>query len=506
MGINASANSLALNTYFKEKRRTATGLSWTATGLGPIFMPYIVNGLLDSFGFQGTLLLFSGLAMHAIACSLLYQPVQWHVKTLPNETSPEDPFKEAEYKCKFCRLHSRKSRSLFSSQYLYNADDWSATGYEIIDPGIPMMSEANDGYFTPKRSLHNSKLSLVGKIDSLRTSSQNLAASRRPSYANTLNSNTERREKKKSTAIRIDEHPTEDCPSYKAPQDMSSDHSSNLQNSNLVDKKYTEDKYLLDNHSCTSYKHSHKLKRSNTFNTEQEVLKVASEKLEEFADNKNNDSKPLKLKCTCVEDKQLILTAMQASNNDNGDDDDHSENPKSRSLLQKFTVFFDLDLLKDLTYVNLMVGITVANFAELNFSILTPFVLKDFGFTQGQIALAMSLLGAMDISVRFFIPFVAGKIGWQNNTFFLFGVLGMALGRIVLAHFRSYSVVLVAAAWIGLNKGLRTIFMALVIPSYVTLDRLPAASGLQLAFAGIFFFLMGPVVGKYNFFIEFYLS
>lgn len=51
------------------------------------------------------------------------------------------------------------------------------------------------------------------------------------------------------------------------------------------------------------------------------------------------------------------------------------------------------------------------------------------------------------------------------------------------------------SCWIGLNKGLRTVFMALVIPSYVPLDRLPAASGLQLLFAGIFYFIMGPIIG-----------
>lgn len=41
-GITMSANSLALNTYFKQKRRIATGLSWTCTGMGPIIMPQVI--------------------------------------------------------------------------------------------------------------------------------------------------------------------------------------------------------------------------------------------------------------------------------------------------------------------------------------------------------------------------------------------------------------------------------------------------------------------------------
>ena len=85
---------------------------------------------------------------------------------------------------------------------------------------------------------------------------------------------------------------------------------------------------------------------------------------------------------------------------------------------------------KDVTFVVLMVGITIANFAELNFSILTPFVLADFGFTKPQTALLMSLLASFDIVFRFFIPFLAGRIGWENRTFFLVGVMMMALGRV----------------------------------------------------------------------------
>lgn len=69
----------------------------------------------------------------------------------------------------------------------------------------------------------------------------------------------------------------------------------------------------------------------------------------------------------------------------------------------------------------------------------------------------------------------------------------------VITFYQSYSFILMAFCWIGLGKGLRTVFMALVIPSYVPLSRLPAASGLQLLFAGIFYFIMGPIVGEIEF-------
>lgn len=69
---------------------------------------------------------------------------------------------------------------------------------------------------------------------------------------------------------------------------------------------------------------------------------------------------------------------------------------------------------------------------------------------------------------------------------------------LVLVHTQTYTISLLVAVIIGAGKALRTIFMALVIPSYVSLERLPAASGLQLATSGLLFIVLGPIVGKQN--------
>ncbi|XP_055639974.1 uncharacterized protein LOC129777621 [Toxorhynchites rutilus septentrionalis] len=427
VGITASANSLALNTYFREKRRHATGFSWTVTALGPIIAPHIITYLLPRFDVSGTVLIFAGFAMNAVACSLLLQPVEWHAKSA-NPTITNEADVEPTSLCQYCQSHPlRKDHSALSSQYLYNADNNCATGYEIIDPGTPMLSRANDGWYSSNaaRSHYGSRMNL--------TSASRLTSTR-PSYANLAES---------SKRALDEEAPT----------------------TPLADRGATGG-------FC-------RRGRSNTFNREKELLKMASSKLEQIVDPEITCCR-----CTCTETEPKIPP-----------DEEIQENPTGFSFLQKIVIFFDLDLLKDYIYVNIMVGITLANFAELNFSILTPFVLGDFGLSKEQIALAMSLLGAMDILSRFAIPFLAGMIGWENRTFFLFGVMNMALGRVVLAHFHSYPAVLATACWIGLNKGLRTVFMALAIPSHVPLERLPGATGIQLLFSGVFCLVVGPIVG-----------
>lgn len=475
----------------------ATGLSWTVTALGPIIFPHIIAILIPIYGVQGTVLLFSGIALNGVALALIYQPVQWHTKTRPADTY-EDLAANL-IKCQYCQSSGEKSQSIISSQYLHNCDNVYFTGYEIIDPGTPMMSLANDGWYstTPaKRSLYSSKVSLSSNFVSRKTSYTN---SRKPSYANLGNAPKEKRvyqtddsgyedgthnpsensetllksnrssyvnlykegkrEKKLkeiSNRLKIEETDAEDCPSFKAPQDLSGSKSNvmiansenRLSSGGLINVKsnsiivnengvptirldpnyHFPAKSPLVNVLKTTYTPPPSRKIStNSFNAEREVLKNVCNKLEEYVSTEEF------VVCTCHKHREVFSKEnLQLDQDDYVDNDDNNSNIEEVefSFWQKFCIFFDLDLLRDLTYVNLMVGVTIANFAELNYSILTPFVLADYGLTKAQTATSMSLLGAMDISVRFFVPFIAGKIGWENKTFFLFGVMGMAMGRV----------------------------------------------------------------------------
>ncbi|XP_047517560.1 uncharacterized protein LOC125057737 isoform X3 [Pieris napi] len=550
-GISSSANALALNTYWKSRRRLATGLSWTTTGLGPMLWPHIITALFAYFGETGTVLLLSGLSLHAIACALLLQPVEWHAKSPTSNQDEEfisnqpttqliDEKKgESGY---FSQVSKLKSLSVFSSQYLYNEDDPVNTGYEITDPGIPMMTRANDGYFSQSRQsrissrdasakaslLNSKKPSMTNLLEnrSRKSSTLYLNESKKNSSANLGLLNQEvkpptktKRQTSVNVNLQIPESEIEDCPTLKAPQDLKAEEKAAVESIDPEKAKYIADraekhyagtksiksfkmdgqygenysknnhsnisfknqddieerKYLKDNHSNQSNK-SKTRRKSNNFAYESEVLKQASLKLEEYLKEVEDDS-----------EKYTILIDNETNDEENVDDE--------LTFWQKLSLFFDLDLLKDLTFINLMLGITLANFNELNFSILTPFILGDYGLTKSQIAFFMSLLAGIDICVRFCIPFVAGKIGWDNNSFFLFGVMSMAMGRVVLAYCQEYKVVLLVAVIIGFGKGLRTVFMALVIPTHVPLHKLPGATGIQLLTAGIVYLTLGPVVG-----------
>lgn len=389
------------------------------------------------FGVQGCLWIFTGIALNAVVCALIYQPVQWHVKNRKNNNtdveSKSAPLSTPiSHECDYCRMTKRRSRKIISSQYLYNADDAHTTGYEIIDPGLPMLSLANDGW-SSKRSLYGSRSSLysdrASRFSSRKPSSQNLTSLNRSSSVNLAGMKD--REKRKISGGKIEEHPEDGSSSGHASQkilqtpDIQISTDSPTYDKNGVDENQT----TLSNNNKSQNSPRRKISTSNTFNVEKEVLKTVSQKLEEFVATGDRVPTILSLDkyCTCDDKLRLYLEPQLAEelNKEVIEDD-----MKQHSLWQKIVIFFDLNLLRDFTFVNLMAGVTIGNFAELNFSILTPFVLSDWGFDKHQIATAMSLLGGVDIAIRFFIPFIAGKIGWENKTFFLVGIIGMAMGRI----------------------------------------------------------------------------
>lgn len=577
----------------------ATGLSWTLTGLGPMLWPHVITILFAYYGESGTILLLSGFALHSLAGALLLQPVQWHSKsTIPKNVEDEKLLKNAnsngvttDKALKESGYFSQKLKNIsaFSSQYLYNEDDPINPGYEITDPGIPMLSRANDGYFSQSQSrsripsrdgsnrpsrLNSTKPSMTNLLEgrSRKSSTLYLNESKKNSSVNlgalaqereTRDERERERKSKRKNSItlalntKIPESEIEDCPTFKAPQDLKAEEKAAVESidpekaksiadraekplagsksmkSFKMDGQYGEkynrdnhsnislkrndkepdkainkldglcgDKYNRDNHSNTSLKnkdfdkslkkldgqygdqynrdnhsnvslknkdvdknfkkydgqygdkynndnrsnvslrnkevdndektylrdnHSNQSTRtksrrkSNNFNYESEVLKQASLKLEQYL--KENEDKE-------YTDKLIFLVNGDPLDEEDEVFEEKREPEKPLTFWQKLALFFDFDLLKDFTYVNLMLGLTLASFNELNFSILTPFILGDFGFEKPQIALFMSLLAGIDLSVRFCIPFIAGKIGWDNDSFYLFGVLSMAMGRV----------------------------------------------------------------------------
>lgn len=183
----------------------------------------------------------------------------------------------------------------------------------------------------------------------------------------------------------------------------------------------------------------------------------------------------------------------------NKEEDEELEEKKELTFWQRLgrglVAFFDLGLLKDPVYVNLMLGMSLAICAELNFSLLTPFILADRGFDTDHIAIIMSVIAGLDIVFRFMAPFFSDYYKIQARDMYIIALFMLLSSRMSLVFTHSFKSVLAVAVALGVAKGVRTVYMTIVIPSYVPIERLPAAAGIQMVVNGILLMAFGPLIG-----------
>lgn len=96
---------------------------------------------------------------------------------------------------------------------------------------------------------------------------------------------------------------------------------------------------------------------------------------------------------------------------------------------EKVVQFFDLKLFADPTYIVIMIGISTSIFSEMNFSMLTPFILGDMGLTRHEIAYVMSVIAISDIITRFICPFIGDYFKQTPRMMFIHSLVILILTR-----------------------------------------------------------------------------
>jgi Major Facilitator Superfamily len=157
---------------------------------------------------------------------------------------------------------------------------------------------------------------------------------------------------------------------------------------------------------------------------------------------------------------------------------------------------FDFGLLRDPIYVNMMLGMAIAIFAEINFSVLTPFILSDMGYATPDIAVFMSAIAITDIVFRFATPFVGELLRQPPRLMYMYSLVILMVSRAALLCTTSLTGIIVVGVFLGMGKGIRTVNLNLVIPNYIPLERLASASGIQMVTNGLLILSLGPCIGK----------
>ncbi|KYM98165.1 Monocarboxylate transporter 13 [Cyphomyrmex costatus] len=432
MSTSMAAFSLATNTYFTTKRGRAIGMSMTIMGIGPIIMPQVASFLLSFYGIQGTILIFGAYSFHSMIGAILLQPIKWHMINAP-----------------IC--------------------------LETVIENPKILTDNNDKQDITSNHYEEDETSI---------------------YSSTLNNYQRRR---KSTISSIN-HDFEVGSIYgfdtSLPRQISIDVSYDSNYNIEMSVNRTSRTSLHDNRRDSKYLwNSSRSMDSIHLGSSIKIFdepNLLTKKLT-FVDNNVNKNNGISQN-VAEKDSLLEKQTNEYSNKENNDDYGKSSSSVHR-ILRRVADLYDFDLLRDPIYVNIMLGMSIAIFAEINFSVLTPFILADMGLTTAKIANIMSVIAIADLISRGAAPYLGEWLRLSPRMMYMLSLFLLIISRSSLLFANNSASMVVVAIGLGAAKGIRSVYMALVVPSYVPLQKLPNASGIQMLTNGMILMSAGPMLG-----------
>lgn len=380
MGVAAimQAFTLAINSFFKEKRGRAVGVGMSITGLGSIYMPLLMSFLTYTYGWRYAVLILSAICLHSLVAACLLRPAKWYLRDPP--TSEE-------------------------AVPLNN------------EPGVEFMN----GSVTPSSKV----VGIASLPPHIEESVENGVL---PSKSLSMRSLTSNSSLQARNAI---SHP-------------------DIRNKQLPDAPLLESRY--------KWWESQEINLSSSINI--------------FNETEN-------MRHMNVQEKEIV------------------KEKEKKGYVDHFIQFFDLTLLSDPIFVNIIFGMSIAACVETNFSLLFPIILKDMmKFETADIAKLMSVIGFSDTLFRLVSPFIGEWCNKSPRVMYMLSLLMIIFTRCIMLFTTSFLGMIFVSVALGITKAMRTVYVNIVIPNYVPLHRLAFASGIQMFFSGITIFTIGSLLTR----------
>uniref|UniRef100_A0A182U6N3 Major facilitator superfamily (MFS) profile domain-containing protein n=1 Tax=Anopheles melas TaxID=34690 RepID=A0A182U6N3_9DIPT len=513
MGFCNSSFSLALNTYFVVRRNKAAGIAMTITGLGPILLPQLVSLLLTLYGARHCLLIIGALATHIIAGALLLQPVKWH--TLPAPSPPPADQQDAMLACpplpevKIVPIEfgaddgadeaKEEDEFLEKGSYIdHDLDAQSVYGFELTSQirQRESFSQPPEGFISATPRIQRAKSEVLA-----------------PAQQCALETRSLKVESSATHPLRWFQSGSAESVHLGSSLTMWDDRNSSL---TLAEETQSQQQRRPSQRRFSSYinvRFSPLPKRwfegsADTVNLGSS-MKIFDERYagprrgsvsSGVALGGGGGKLPALSENQGLTDEATHLPSIVRQLENTKDTSPPNDRPaagsgKTDGFFAKVVHLFDLTLLQDKVYLNMMLGMSIAVFAEINFSLLTPFILGDLGYSTEQIASIMSTLALADLLFRFVSPFVGDYLKLTPRIMYMIALAMLIVTRFSILLARSYDEMVLVAFGLGVAKGVRSVYMSLVIPSYIPLKRLPSASSIQMTTNGIVLMTIGPCVG-----------
>ncbi|KAF5270912.1 hypothetical protein FQA39_LY08293 [Lamprigera yunnana] len=203
------------------------------------------------------------------------------------------------------------------------------------------------------------------------------------------------------------------------------------------------------------------------------------------------------------EEKQpLLLKNIQSPQSStytkNSEDGEFPKGSNQRkNCLKKVVDFFNFELLQDMRFLHIMVGLALVYTCTVAFNMLLPFFLQNgVGLNRAETALCMSLLSGADIISRCTLPVMTKWLRISHRMTFLVGTVIWGIIRSILAEQTKYEIIIFLCILCGYIRAAPVLTQNLTVSEYCTDDnKIPAAVGLNMVAKGISVLAVGQLLG-----------
>ncbi|XP_069674659.1 uncharacterized protein [Periplaneta americana] len=460
MGLVAPSSYLAINSYFVSRRGLAMGICQAAIGLGFIAVPYLVQAMLNTYGFRGTMLLLGGIALNSVVGALLYHPVEWHMIRL--------------------RLHKTISKEEEGLEEVpIGSRPISMVGVTPLNMDV-IPDEEDDLAMAPPNGQVNSNANSNGTLASDDTECEDhVVISRRGSLI--MSSMLDGRSHQ--LLLPLHEEAGEAARTPEENPNWNPTKRPSISLTNYGNNVIMFDSTIVDNSS-----------------REDDVLKILNKVSNRFTEgNRDHTWSLLRQTPDEAEEEDYSTFSKPSTSSDTSD-------PVIRTRKSSWCVKFvkslieslDLALLKDPVYVNIVLGLSLSFVSDTIFFTVFPFHLAQKPWpacTEKEVALCLSITAGADAAARLILPILADRFRVGPRAAYLLGCFSSAIARSIFASVQGFMAIAIMSGVVGFLKGAIMVNQSLTIAEHCPLERFAAAYSLFMVINALITLSLGPLMG-----------
>lgn len=414
-----------VTSYFVRLRGLANGLCISGSALGSIFLPPVLRYLLENFGYRGACLIMGGITLNTWVAALFYEPVERHLKRVLKKKVDEDEDEE---------MFDEDDRIIEEDEDDDETRDNAPKAKFIITSGDTPVGTPTLEHKSPDI------FKFPWRYDNEFARSASAAA-----VQNVNRRGDEYRQRKISTPIRTDNRnqtfvsALRSTPSLNMPESMSSTRLSRFHMNRLSTHRPPK-----RSPSTSSFQYQSTPFHGSTLSTMQP----------------NEFSSRLSLSSL-----NPVASCVRKTN---------PEDDKNKKKLM------DLSLLKDPTYLVILISNSTNAIGYTNFIILLPSYAISMGFDKGLAAYLLSIVSTFDLVGRIGGSALSDMNLMPKTWYFVGGLLISGISLACLPFFTTYTMISVFCGLFGLSSGTYVGITTVIMADELGTERLTSSYGISL--------------------------